>query len=202
MSSYNKSAKTRPDQVPSSSSNKEVIEKAEDNEDDDNEIAEAITSATTTTRNRKMRFTANALLISTTAPYFRFCKMDKKGDNNLKAMYALIGPSCQRVETIPIKDEVTDLDWTLYADETGMMKGLPMNVNMNPLMDDHNIVYYACRGGPYGNLLLCPEKGALAWKPLHALFKAQDEKEVAEGEDPGDWLKMLEEAKRVYEEEK
>lgn len=175
-----KKAKTLSEQVPSSSS---VVE-----EDD-----------IKTEKPRKTRFDANALVIATTSPYYRFCKLDSK--KRYELLRTLIGPKCSGMETIPVKDEVMEADLTLFADDNGMMTGLPMNVNMNPFMDDCNIIYHAIRGGPYGNLVLVPEKGNLSWNFLEKLFKAQDKKDDDEGED-SEWFALLEEAKKTYEAQK
>jgi hypothetical protein len=88
-----------------------------------------------------------------------------------------------------------EADWIAWADDDGMQKNLPMNCLINPIMEDHDVIYAARLGGPYGDVLL--EGGrALKWDLLTSVF-AKCDASLAEDDDD----ELTEDDRRAMEED-
>lgn len=113
----------------------------------------------------------------------------KEGGSALRFIRDLLTRSnksqCTYVESMPMKSVLEEKGYELYGDDTGMYKGLVMNVCFNPLCTDAQIINLASFGGPFGSLVLHNEKG-IDLEYLSAMVKKYDKKLEDEGEeDPG-----------------
>lgn len=87
-----------------------------------------------------------------------------------------------RIDVLPCKQILFMADICMYAHEEGMVRQLPMNVNINPFVDDEVIIYYASMGGPYGDIVIGSEGRILDVRLLRRLCAEEDAKLTELGE--------------------
>ncbi|MFA6159301.1 MAG: hypothetical protein WC763_06785 [Candidatus Paceibacterota bacterium] len=134
----------------------------------------AASSSSSTKATVKHRPLPSGLLIRASGqPAYEFVRINNRANKLLDA---------ECLCTLPVRSELMEANWIAWADDDGMQKNLPMNCLINPIMEDHDVIYMARLGGPYGDVLL--EGGrALKWDLLAAVFTKCD---ASLAEDDGD----------------